>query len=82
MGGRPTRYSALTGSGQRNDHTPRSVRAAAARSEPLAGLLDAGNGRAGGYRAALNAGARSGSGVSGRGRPGTFASTCCTRGRT
>jgi hypothetical protein len=35
----------------------------------------------GGYRAALNAGARSGSGVSGRGGPGTFASTCCAHGR-
>jgi len=40
--GRPSRYSALTGSGQPNDHTPRSARAAAARSEPLVGLLEAG----------------------------------------
>ena len=38
-------------------------------------------GVAGGYGAALNASARSGSGVSGRGGPGTFASTWCAHGR-
>jgi hypothetical protein len=61
---------------------PRSARAAAARSEPLVGLLDAGNGRA--WR--LSGGperrcACSGSGVPGRGGPGTFASTSCAYGR-
>ena len=39
----PPYYACVpSGSGQPNDHTPRSARAAAARSEPLVGLLEAG----------------------------------------
>ena len=39
----PPYYACVpSGSGQPNDHTPRSARAAAARSEPLVGLLEGG----------------------------------------